>query len=192
MRLAQALMPLFDANEEVALALAQESINAYPATFQAAYFAGLRAKLGLSEARESDLELMSAFFKHMHDGHADFTLTFRHLADCAVGDDARLRAQFDNAAAVEVWLGKWRERISSEQISASDRAESMRRQNPLFIPRNHRIEAAIVAAQERGDFAPFEELLTVLSLPHDERAQFESYANPPRPDERVLQTFCGT
>ncbi|MBV9046616.1 MAG: YdiU family protein [Alphaproteobacteria bacterium] len=186
-RLAQALMPLFDPNEEVALAYAQESINTYPALFQEAYFARLRAKFGLSDAREGDLELMSGFFKHMNDGNADFTLGFRYLADAAEGDDAKLRALFDNDAALVVWLASWRERLGGAEV-----AEAMRRVNPLFIPRNHRIEAVIMAATERGDFAPFEELLSVLARPFVEQLGFEDYANPPKPNERVLQTFCGT
>jgi serine/tyrosine/threonine adenylyltransferase len=68
----------------------------------------------------------------------------------------------------------------------------MRKVNPAFIPRNHRIEAVIQAAVTRDDFAPFEELLTVLSKPYEDQAEFAAYANPPEPDQRVLQTFCGT
>lgn len=64
--------------------------------------------------------------------------------------------------------------------------------NPAFIPRNHRIEAVITAATERGDFAPFEELMAVLSRPFEDQPQFASYANPPLEHERVRATFCGT
>ncbi len=130
----------------------------------------------------------------MADGRADFTLTFRRLSDSA-GDTAAeegLRALFDNAAALDVWLDKWRARLALEHISPAERAAAMRRVNPAFIPRNHRVEAAIVAAQERGDFAPFAELLTVLSKPYDDQPQFAAYGDAPKPDELVLQTFCGT
>ncbi len=68
----------------------------------------------------------------------------------------------------------------------------MREANPVYIPRNHRVEQVIVAAVERSDFAPFEELSQVLAAPYVERAALAAYANPPRPSERVLQTFCGT
>ena len=68
----------------------------------------------------------------------------------------------------------------------------MRAVNPAFIPRNHRVEAALNAAIERDDFAPFEQLLDVLSRPFEERPEFERYTQPPEPEERVLQTFCGT
>lgn len=191
-RFAQPLLPLLDDNEEVALAYAQESINGYPAKFEEAYFAGLRAKFGFGEAREGDLPIISDFFRHMKDGNADFTLSFRYLCDAAQGDDEKLKAQFDNASAVVVWLDTWRARVASEARPVADAAAAMRRVNPQFIPRNHRIEAAIQAAQERADFAPFEELLTVLARPFDEQPGLEAYAAPPTPDERVLQTFCGT
>ena len=68
----------------------------------------------------------------------------------------------------------------------------MHRVNPAFIPRNHRIEAAIQAAVSDDDFAPFERLLTVLSKPYDDQPEFAEYAEPPEPHQRVHQTFCGT
>ena len=68
----------------------------------------------------------------------------------------------------------------------------MRTVNPAFIPRNHRVEQALDAAIEYGDFSPFAELLTVLSRPYEDQAAFADYANPPQTDERVFRTFCGT
>ena len=68
----------------------------------------------------------------------------------------------------------------------------MRSVNPAFIPRNHRVEAVIEAAIRRNDFAPFEELLTVLSRPYDDQPPLNFYADPPEPHQQVLQTFCGT
>ena len=68
----------------------------------------------------------------------------------------------------------------------------MRNVNPAFIPRNHRVEQALDAAIEYEDFSPFADLLTVLSRPYEVQETFADYANPPRTDERVFQTFCGT
>jgi uncharacterized protein YdiU (UPF0061 family) len=129
----------------------------------------------------------------MADGRADFTLTFRYLADSAEGRDERLRTLFDNPAALDAWLVKWRERLALEtDNSPAQRTAAMRAVNPAFIPRNHRIEAAIVAAQGRGDFAPFEEQVKVLATPYDDQPEFARYAEPPTQDELVHQTFCGT
>jgi protein adenylyltransferase len=69
---------------------------------------------------------------------------------------------------------------------------AMRAVNPAFIPRNHRVEAVIAAAVNNDDFAPFEELLAVLATPFEDQPAFAAYAEPPQPEERVLQTFCGT
>ena len=192
-RFAQALLPLLGADEDSAIKSAQDAINAYPARFETAYYAGLRRKFGLTLSQEGDLALIAEFFKHMVDGRADFTLTFRHLCDSAAGtgEDA-LRAQFDNAAALGVWLGKWHARLEQEPVPAADRAAAMRRVNPMFIPRNHRVEAVIAAAQERDDYAPFDELMTVLSKPYADQPDHAAYAAAPKPDEVVLQTFCGT
>jgi uncharacterized protein YdiU (UPF0061 family) len=86
----------------------------------------------------------------------------------------------------------WRARLAREPQPGSQHAAFMRLVNPAVIPRNHRIEAVITSAVERNDFAPFEELSQVLSRPFDEVPRFAGYTSPPDPDERVLQTFCGT
>ncbi|HEY0106735.1 MAG TPA: YdiU family protein, partial [Rhizomicrobium sp.] len=193
-RFAQALLPLLGAGEDAAIKTAQDAINAYPARFEAAYHEGLRRKVGFVQAYDDDLPLIGEFFRHMADGRADFTLAFRRLGDSA-GDEAAvrgLRDLFDNAAALDVWLDKWRARLALEKIAPAERAAAMRRVNPAFIPRNHRVEQAIVAAQERGDYGPFDTLMAVLSRPYDDQPGHAAYADPPRPDEVVLQTFCGT
>ena len=103
-----------------------------------------------------------------------------------------VRALFPRPNEYEAWAVKWRSRTARDPQSVEERGESMRRCNPAFIPRNHRVEQVISAAYERADFAPFEELLLVLSRPYEEQPAFEAYAAPPQPGERVLQTFCGT
>jgi uncharacterized protein YdiU (UPF0061 family) len=124
---------------------------------------------------------------------ADFTLTFRRLID-AVGDadDDSVRAQFTDPAAFDEWAVRWRQRLTDEPQSAAERQAAMRAVNPAFIPRNHRVEAVISAAVNNDDYAPFEELLTVLSKPFEDQPAYAAYTEPPLPEQRVLQTFCGT
>jgi len=86
----------------------------------------------------------------------------------------------------------WRRRLEEEPVSGQARAAAMRMASPAFIPRNHRVEAALDAAIRRQDFQPFEELLEVVSRPYEEKPVLERYAAPARPEECVLQTFCGT
>jgi uncharacterized protein YdiU (UPF0061 family) len=83
------------------------------------------------------------------------------------------------------------DRRSPHPLTYSRRRTALRRITPAFIPRNHRIEAVIAAAVD-GDFAPFEELTTVLARPFDDQPRFAAYAEPPREEQRVTQTFCGT
>jgi uncharacterized protein YdiU (UPF0061 family) len=191
-RFAETLLPLLGEGDE-AIAAAQKALDIYPALFEGAHAKGLRAKFGLMESRGDDLQLIQDFFGLMAAARADFTLTFRHLCDSVVGNDALLRMQFKNQAALEAWLGKWREALAMEEsITPQQRVAAMRGVNPAYIPRNHRVEAVIGAAQERGDFVPFEELLNVLAAPYEDRPELARYADPPNPDEVVRQTFCGT
>jgi serine/tyrosine/threonine adenylyltransferase len=192
-RFAQALLPLLGDDEDAAIKSAQDAINAYPARFEASYYDGLRKKVGFGEARDDDLPLIGELFRHMADGRADFTQTFRRLSDVAGGaSEAPLRDLFNNAAALDVWLCKWRERLALEAVTDSHRAAAMRGVNPAFIPRNHRVEQAIAAAQECGDLGPFDSLMAVLSQPYEDQPENAAYEDPPKPDEVVLQTFCGT
>ena len=193
-RFAETLLPLLDPNPERAVELANEAISAFTSRFQEHWLAGMRDKLGLSSNEEGDLELAHAFLRAMHENAADFTLTFRRLCDAAADEkaDANVRVLFANPAAYDSWVARWRSRLVVEKFEPNACAQAMRTVNPAFIPRNHRVEQALGAAIEYGDFSPFAELLTVLSRPYEDQAIFADYANPPHADERVFRTFCGT
>ncbi len=194
-RLAEALMPVLveeAGSPEAALASATQALEAFAPQFEAAQLAQLRRKLGLFTEQESDLKLAQDLLERMAANGADFTLTFRRLCDAVVGDDAEVRALFADPAAFDEWAVKWRARLGSEAVSSEERAAAMRRVNPIYIPRNHRVEAALNAAVMQEDLGPFEELLAVVSQPYEERAGLERFAVPARPEERVCATFCGT
>ena len=130
----------------------------------------------------------------MAEGQADFTLTFRGLCDLVEDNPAeqtRVGALFENPAAFDDWATRWRRRIASGARSPAECRADMRSVNPAFIARNHRVEELIAAAMQ-GDFGPFERLLEVLRSPYDDRPGDERYAAPPRPDQVVHETFCGT
>jgi uncharacterized protein YdiU (UPF0061 family) len=185
-RLAECLLPLLADNEE----WATDALSAFAPRFQTAYLGGLRRKIGLLTEREGDDELTQSLLKLMAADGADFTLTFRRLCDAAEGPagDSAVRSLFIDSGAYDAWAARWRARLPSETIPAA----SMRAVNPAFIPRNHLVEAALTAAVERLDFQPFEDLLSVVLRPFDDGPGLERYAAPPRDEERVLQTFCGT
>jgi protein adenylyltransferase len=193
-RLAECLLPLFSDEQDKAIEQAQFALGEFAEKFSNAYQAGLRAKIGLFTARDGDEALVQDLLDAMAKNQADFTLTFRHLADAALGPegDGRVRPLFADPAAYDAWAVRWRQRLAEEQQAPATRMAAMRAVNPAFIPRNHRIEAVIDAAVTRDDFAPFEELLLVLSKPFEDQPEFAAYADPPKPEQRVLQTFCGT
>jgi uncharacterized protein YdiU (UPF0061 family) len=196
-RLAEALLPLLEqeaGSQEAAFASAREALTALDPQFEAARSAGLRRKLGLLTERDGDAALAENLLELMAANRADFTLTFRRLCDAAAGPegDQGVRVLFTDPEAYDSWATEWRRRLEEEPVSGQVRAAAMRKANPAFIPRNHMVEAALDAAVERQDFQPFEELLDVVSRPYEERPNLERYAMPARPEESVLQTFCGT
>jgi uncharacterized protein YdiU (UPF0061 family) len=193
-RLGEALLPLIDPDRDKAIEQANAVIKAYGERFHAFWLQGMRGKIGLASAEDGDLELVQALLALMQAQGADFTLAFRRLS--ALAGDPEAEAAFvssfrEPAAAVE-WLAQWRERLARDAQAPGERAAAMKRVNPAFIARNHRVEQAIEAAVEDGDFSLFEALLAVLSKPYEEQPAFAAYMDPPKPEERVLQTFCGT
>jgi uncharacterized protein YdiU (UPF0061 family) len=192
-RLGETLIALIDPSVDTAIELANTIIRAYGERFQAYWLAGMRAKIGLASEEEGDLDLIQSLLAVMQQQGADFTLTFRRLAAIAADEDVTdFAATFDDPQSVAPWLQRWRERLSRDPQAPAARAAAMRGVNPAFIPRNHRIEQAIEAAVEDGDFSLFEALLKVLATPYEDQPAFAPYAEPPLPSERVLQTFCGT
>jgi uncharacterized protein YdiU (UPF0061 family) len=193
-RLAETLLPLLADDEKRAIADAEEALAAFGPRFEAAYHNGLRRKLGLFTERGDDLQLIQSLLDAMAANGADFTLTFRGLCDAAAkpAADQDVRRLFTDPLAYDTWAVQWRQRLGEEPQEATARASAMRCVNPAFIPRNHRIEAVIQAAVQRDDFAPFEELATVLSKPYEDQPAFAHYAEPPKPHEIVQRTFCGT
>jgi uncharacterized protein YdiU (UPF0061 family) len=192
-RLAETLLPLLADDEKQAIALAEEVLGGFAPAFEAAFLAGMRNKLGLAGAAPEDVNLGNDFLKLLAANEVDFTLAFRRLADAA-GDpaaEAPVKSLFAGGEGYEAWAAQWRARLAQEALDVAGRRAMMRAANPAFIPRNHRIEAVIAAAVE-DDFAPFEELLSVLAKPFDDQPEHADYMNPPQPHERVCQTFCGT
>ena len=142
-----------------AIAMAEDTINQFPASFERYWREGMRRKLGLVREQPDDAGLMDALLALMHAHAADYTNTFRLL--CAVAEGGAAPAGY------EAWVTRWRTRLGQEAHTRQAAATLMRAHNPAVIPRNHRVEAAIDAAVHQGDFAPMEALLAVLSTPFD-------------------------
>jgi uncharacterized protein YdiU (UPF0061 family) len=180
-RLAEALLPLLDDDQERAVALAVEALGRFRPRYDAAWAAGLWAKLGLSG--DVDPELIDDLLTLLPADHVDFTSFFRTLAVAARGDAEPTRRLFVDLAGFDAWAARWRGRGPD--------AAAMDRVNPLYIPRNHLVEEALTAATD-GDLAPLERLLEAVTAPFDERPGRERYAAPAPADFGRYRTFCGT
>ena len=179
-QLASALVPLIDPDQEAAVAAATDALDRFAPAFRAAWRARFAAKIGIATPRDGDAELIVRLLKSMSASGADFTNTFRALAE---GDaSAHVTEGWDD------WAADWQARLAREP---GDPAAIMRAANPAVIPRNHRIEQMIEAAVA-GDFAPFHRLNAVLATPFEATPDSADYTRPPEPGEVVRQTFCGT
>jgi uncharacterized protein YdiU (UPF0061 family) len=191
-RLAETLLPLIDPDEGRAVEVATEAVNGFVAHFERVWTDGMCAKLGLTGVEPADKDLAQRLLSLMQRTSADFTQTFRGLCALAEGHTSPDLEGLGGDAEFAAWLQAWRARLAVDARSPAAVAASMRAVNPKYIPRNHRIEQLIAAAVEREDFSLFEALLRVVTRPFDEQPEAQAYAAAPAPEERVMQTFCGT
>lgn len=184
-RLAETLLPLINTDPGLAVERATTSLQGVSARFERHWLEGFRRKLGLNASEDDDHALVTDLLALMHADAADFTNTYRALADAAT-DDTALPDPFS------AWVRRWRARLAREPGGLASCVATLQRTNPAYIPRNHRVEEIIEAAVRDGDFKPFHTLHAVLSRPFEHQPGHESYRSPPLPHERVPNTFCGT
>jgi len=177
-QLATSLLQQMD-DKETAVEDATEIVHDMPELIEASWLRRFAAKLGISNPRPEDVDLINELLNLMQTDGSDFTNTFR-----ALGTD-QARDHFTNRDAFDTWAENWRSRIKDEP----DPQAVMQAANPAVIPRNHRIEQMIEAAVA-GDMAPFERLMTALATPFEEADP--ELQRPPTEDEIVPATFCGT
>ena len=186
-RLAEALLPMFADDQAVAIEHANAALERFTARFRHHWLAGMRGKLGLITEEDDDAALAEALLAWMHETRADFTNTFRALS-APDGADAALLGDPGFAA----WHARWQARLAREAATPETRVARMQRHNPAIIPRNHQVEAALIAAADHGDLAPLERLLAALATPFDYARVPAEFAEPAAPDARPYRTFCGT
>ena len=190
-RLAECFLPLVDADEERAVDACNAVLKSFVDRFRAEWLAVFSEKLGLSSIEDGDADLVQSLLDAMQEGQADFTRTFRALCHAAEGDDQAFLDEFSETGKAGSWLVRWRERLGREGKGPAERAAAMRAVNPYLIPRNHRIQEAISAANY-GDMSFFHALVKALENPFAENLDLAAYTEAPTPEERVLRTFCGT
>ncbi len=176
-RLAETLLLLCDARTDFETILSE-----FPASYNAYYLDLMRPKLGLTDNKDGDAELIGDWLNYLQDDALDYTLSFRELATRIDASDPARFGEFEQ---------RWRQRVGNQEAESADVVALMDSVNPLFIPRNHRIEQAIQAAVA-GDLSVFNDLNVVLARPFVEQPEYAKYAEAPEPYERVTRTFCGT
>lgn len=190
-RFAEAMLPAIHAVDPADVDAAKALVDAIPARFRALWLDEMRAKLGLGQPHKADEPLIDALFGELEQHSVDFTSFFRSLAQLLRGDGDMLQALLPDAEAMAPWIADWWAQLEREAIAPLERADAMDAVNPLYIPRNHQVEAALEAA-EVGDMAPWHALLEVVQNPYVARPEWDAYAYPAPTGAVPHVTFCGT
>lgn len=185
-RFAEALLPLLDPEQDKAIVIATEMLNQFSTLFEQYWLAGMRAKLGLENAAAGDLELAQSLLIWMQKAQADFTNTFRDLSE----DELPVKDRYQDPD-FRVWNARWQLRLNGQNRPRNLAHAAMRGVNPAVIPRNHRVEEALTAAQDHDDLSVLNRLLATLAMPYEVQADSAIYQEPPA-DDCHYRTFCGT
>ncbi|MDX1803476.1 MAG: YdiU family protein [Alcanivorax sp.] len=187
-RFAETLLGLIDDDTDSAIEKASALIKDFPRRYQARWLTMMKDKLGLAGEDQDDTALIQALLDWMQTRQADFTNTFRDLTD----SDGLPSGTLYQDDAFRHWHQRWQARLTRNPGTPADARARMQRSNPAVIPRNHLVEQALSAAGEHHDLAPARALLEALANPYQHRERDDPYRQPPAPEEKVCETFCGT
>ena len=185
-RLAESLIPLIDNDKDKAIKIATETINSFSELYKKNWFEMMRKKLGLLGEELKDEGLIIDLLTWMHQNKADYTNTFCYLMNEKIKEDKI----YNNQGFIS-WKHQWQERLKLHKNSPEKSLKLMRLANPLVIPRNHKVEEALEAANN-DDLNPMKNLLKVLERPYENQEGISKYQSPAPPSEEKYQTFCGT
>ena len=185
-RLAESLLPLMHGEREEIIGMAENLLNSFEQVYKNKWLSMMGSKLGLSNAGKEDDKLITDLLDWMHKNSADFTNTFRNLSK-----EELPNREIYTTQSFQAWHARWQDRLGQEKQDLKSSFDLMRSVNPTVIPRNHKVEEALQAS-EKGDLVPFHNLLSALDKPYEDGEDLLPYQVPPKPGEKVLQTFCGT
>ena len=191
-RLAETLIPLINQDRKIAIASLTEVLQLIKPVYENYWLINMRSKIGLLKDDPKDYELINNLLQIMDEQNADFTLTFRFLSKTLIGNNKDVRSLFVNSDKFDAWLMLWQERVAQEEIPDEDIAKRMNEVNPIYIPRNHKVEEALDSAVNKNDIEPLSLLLSILVKPYEEIEGFELFTQPAPLSEVPYKTFCGT
>jgi len=183
-RLAECLLPLIDKNEDQAIKIATEIIDNFQNIYEIKWLNMMRDKLGLFGDDKDDLELINNLLNWMQLNQADYTNTFCYLMNISSNQDQI----YKDKNFIE-WSKNWEKRILIYGGSKNNSLELMKKNNPIVIPRNHKVEEALEAANN-NDLKPFNDLLSILKKPYTKQSNIKDFQVPS--NIKYYQTFCGT
>lgn len=186
-RFAETLLPLLQDDEKQAIATAEETLGDFAELYHRHWLEGMRSKLGILNEEEEDEELVKSLLHLMQRHGADYTNTFRALT-LGRPEETGLHGNADFAQ----WLELWRDRLDRQEASEEESKQRMRSSNPAIIPRNHRVEEALEAAVESGDYSVLKRLVAALANPYAYVPEQDEYCTLPPQSGRPYRTFCGT
>jgi uncharacterized protein YdiU (UPF0061 family) len=182
-RFAESLLPLLHEEVKQAVSIAEQALHTFPDRFHRHWMAGMRAKLGLFTEEEGDAGLIDALLQWMQEERADYTRTFCALS--SIPDEPV-------DPALGEWHVRWKARLARQSQAMPEVIVRMQANNPAIIPRNHKVEEALAAAESKGDYTVLHRLVTALANPYDPTKAHGPYAEPPSDGGSGYQTFCGT
>jgi len=185
-RFAESLVPLIDDNKDKAIEIATETTNNFAELYKKNWFEMMRKKLGLLGEGSKDENLIIDLLTWMHQNKADYTNTFCYL----MNEKIQKNKIYDNQGFIS-WKQQWQERLKLHNNSPEKSLKLMRSVNPLVIPRNHKVEETLEAANN-DDLNPMKNLLKVLERPYENQKGISEYQSPAPPSDKKYQTFCGT
>ncbi|MDC0073362.1 YdiU family protein [Alphaproteobacteria bacterium] len=188
-RFAESIITLIDPNLNNAISIANELIGEFDKKYNTFWKKGMKKKIGLSKNEIGDESLILDLLKIMENNSLDYTATFRNLSDFL---DINIELQDKKFDYLNSWLLRWKDRIKIESSKSEDLKKEMNNVNPIYIPRNHIVEKAINQAYNNNDYEIFLDFLNALNNPYKEKNKLSKFSEPPKPEEKVLQTFCGT
>ena len=192
LRFAETLLPLIHDNQEKAIKIAGEIINSFGDIYKKCWFEMMRKKLGLLNEERGDEDLINALLSWMQLNDADYTNTFNSLIEKDI-----LKNELFQGGVFLNWFKQWHARLKQNKKPIEVSLDLMRTTNPLIIPRNHKVEEALGAANINGNLVPVHDLLKVLQKPYNntsfnDQLEIATYRSPPPPSEQIYKTFCGT
>lgn len=186
-RLAESLLPLIHPKIEQAIEIAQVAITSFGELFEKYWISMMRKKLGLLTEEIQDQKLIHDLLTWMESNNADYTNTFKSLS-LSLGSKEKL---FNDESFLQ-WYQQWQKRLDRQPHSFQESVKLMETQNPVLIPRNHKVEDALQMATEERDFSAFYKMITALADPYVENPLYQEYQTAPTESDSHYQTFCGT